>query len=46
MPRVGSKKFAYTPKGEAAAKQEAKRSGKKLKKRKRYNNATHAFETY
>ena len=30
MPKVGTKKFAYTPKGEAAAKRYAKRTGKKM----------------
>ena len=30
MPKVGTKKFSYTKKGKAAAKQEAKKSGKKV----------------
>lgn len=30
MPRVGAKKYAYTPQGEAEAKAEAKKTGKKL----------------
>lgn len=30
MPKVGTKKFAYTRKGEAAAKRYAKKSGKKM----------------
>lgn len=30
MPKVGSKKFAYTPKGEAKAKVYAKKTGKKI----------------
>lgn len=30
MPKVGKKKFAYTRKGEAAAKRYAKKTGKKL----------------
>jgi len=33
MPTVGKKKFAYTPKGKAAAKKAAK--GKKVKKKER-----------
>tara|TARA_R100000935_G_C2711288_1_gene114194 strand:+ start:52 stop:156 length:105 start_codon:yes stop_codon:yes gene_type:complete len=31
MPTVGKKKFAYTPKGKAAAKKAAKKTGKKVK---------------
>ena len=31
MPTVGKRKFAYTPKGEAAAKKYAKQTGQKLK---------------
>ena len=31
MPRVGSKHFAYSPKGMKAAKKEAKRTGKPMK---------------
>jgi hypothetical protein len=31
MPTVGKKKFAYTKKGEAAAKSYAKKTGKKVK---------------
>ena len=34
MPRVGKKKFPYTTKGKAAAKKYAKKTGKKVKKRK------------
>jgi hypothetical protein len=30
MPKVGNKKFSYSKKGKAAAKQEAKKSGKKV----------------
>lgn len=30
MPTVGKRKFPYTPKGEAEAKMEAKRTGKKM----------------
>ena len=32
MPKVGSKHYAYTPKGMKAAKAAAKRTGKKIKK--------------
>ena len=35
MPSVGRKKFGYTKKGKAAAKKYAKKTGKKVKKRKR-----------
>lgn len=35
MPKVGAKKFAYTKKGEAAAKRYAKKTGKKLVVRKK-----------
>ena len=34
MPKVGGKKFSYTKKGKAAAKAYAKRTGKKITKRK------------
>ena len=30
MPKVGKKHFSYSPKGKAAAKKYAKRSGKKM----------------
>jgi hypothetical protein len=30
MPKVGKKEFAYTPKGMAMAKMEAKKTGKKM----------------
>ena len=33
MPKVGMKEFAYTPKGMALAKMEAKKSGKKVVKK-------------
>jgi hypothetical protein len=33
MPKVGMKEFAYTPKGMAMAKMEAKKSGKKVIKK-------------
>ena len=36
MPKVGSKKFAYTEKGKKAAKVYAKKTGKKVKKAKGY----------
>jgi hypothetical protein len=36
MPKVGTKKFAYTAKGKKAAKAEAKKTGKKVKKLKGY----------
>tara|TARA_Y100000401_G_scaffold58154_1_gene46032 strand:+ start:130 stop:240 length:111 start_codon:yes stop_codon:yes gene_type:complete len=36
MPKVGGKKFKYTKKGMAAAKKEAKKSGKKVKMMKGY----------
>jgi hypothetical protein len=32
MPKVGKKEFAYTPKGMAMAKAEAKKTGKPMKK--------------
>jgi len=35
MPKVGGKKFSYTKKGKAAAKAYAKRTGKKMTKRKK-----------
>jgi hypothetical protein len=31
MPKVGKKEFAYTPKGKAEAKMEAKKTGNKMK---------------
>ena len=34
MPKVGTKHFSYTPKGEAAAKREAARTGKPMVVRK------------
>jgi len=36
MPTVGKKHFAYTVKGKAAAKKYAKKSGKKVQKKKGY----------
>ena len=36
MPKVGKKKFKYTKKGIAAAKKEAKKSGKKMTMMKGY----------
>ncbi len=36
MPKVGKKKFAYTAKGKAAAKKYAKKTGKKMKMKKKY----------
>jgi hypothetical protein len=33
MPKVGMKEFAYTPKGMAMAKMEAKKTGKAMKKK-------------
>jgi hypothetical protein len=36
MPVVGKKRFAYTPKGKAAAAKEAKKRDKKVKKTKAY----------
>jgi len=35
MPKVGSKHYSYTKKGVAAARKEAKRTGKPLKKAKK-----------
>jgi len=35
VPQVGKRKFAYTKKGEAAAKRYSKKSGKKMVVRKR-----------
>lgn len=35
MPKVGTKKFAYTKKGETAAKRYAKKTGKKMVVRKK-----------
>ncbi len=34
MPTVGKKKFSYTPKGKAKAKAYAKKTGKKMVKKK------------
>ena len=36
MPKVGKKKYPYTPKGKAAAKKAAKRKGAKVRKKKGY----------
>jgi len=36
MPKVGKKKFAYTPAGKKAASKYAKSAGKKVKKAKGY----------
>jgi hypothetical protein len=36
MPTVGKKKYAYTPKGKAAAKKAATRKGMKVVKKKGY----------
>lgn len=36
MPMVGKKKYAYTPKGKAAAKKAASKTGKKVRKTKKY----------
>ena len=36
MPKVGKKKFPYTPKGKKAAKTFARSTGKKVKKAKGY----------
>jgi hypothetical protein len=36
MPMVGKKEFPYTPKGKKAAKKEAKKTGKPMKKAKNY----------
>ena len=36
MPKVGKKKFAYTKKGKTAAKKYAKKTGKKVKRRRSY----------
>ena len=36
MPTVGKRKFPYTPKGKAAAKKYAKKTNKKVKKKKSY----------
>ena len=35
MPKVGKKHFSYSPKGKAAAKKYAKKTGKKVSKAKR-----------
>jgi hypothetical protein len=37
MPKVGKKKFPYTPKGKAAAKKAAKRTGMRVKSKKKRN---------
>ena len=36
MPKVGKKKFSYTKKGKQAAKKYAKKTGKKVVKKKNY----------
>jgi hypothetical protein len=36
MPSVGKKKFAYSSKGKKAAKKHARKTGKKVKSRKKY----------
>ena len=36
MPKVGKKHYAYTTAGKAAAKREAKRTGKKMTRAKKY----------
>ena len=36
MPKVGKKKFSYTAKGKKAAKAYAKKTGKKMNKKKGY----------
>lgn len=36
MPKVGKKKFPYTAKGKAAAKSYAKKTGKKMSKKRGY----------
>ena len=36
MPNVGRKKFAYSAKGKTAAKRYARKTGKKVKSRKKY----------
>ena len=36
MPKVGKKKFSYTKKGKQAAKKYAKKTGKKVVKKKKY----------
>tara|TARA_B100001059_G_C17484047_1_gene403081 strand:+ start:311 stop:421 length:111 start_codon:yes stop_codon:yes gene_type:complete len=36
MPKVGNKTYSYTSKGIAAAKKEAKKKNKKVKKTKKY----------
>jgi len=36
MPKVGKKHFSYTPKGRTAAKKYAKKTGKKMTKKKKY----------
>ena len=36
MPKVGKKKFSYTKKGKQAAKKYAKKTGKKVTKKKDY----------
>ena len=37
MPKVGNKHFSYTEKGKAAARKEAKRTGKKVENAKGYS---------
>ena len=36
MPKVGKKRFSYTAKGKKAAKSYAKKTGKKVTKKKKY----------
>ena len=36
MPKVGKRKFPYTARGKAAAKKHAKKTGKKVKSKKKY----------
>ena len=36
MPKVGKRKFPYTARGKAAAKKQAKKTGKKVKSKKKY----------
>ena len=36
MPKVGKQKFSYTKKGKKAAKEYAKKTGKKVTRRKKY----------
>lgn len=45
MPEVGDKKFPYTPKGKAAAKKFAKKTGKKTKTTgRKYDMATNTYK--